>query len=98
MKLLPDAFQFTRDGRQGKSVRLKFRPDPGYRPRSNEAKVFHSMEGILLIDASQIRLAKLSGKLMSDVSRRLTAMPFQELKNDVHMGHGSLRFGPYIML
>jgi hypothetical protein len=67
LQLLPDAFQFTRDGRQGRSVRLKFRPDPGYRPRSNEAKVFHSMEGILLIDASQIRLAKLSGKLMSDV-------------------------------
>jgi hypothetical protein len=67
LKLLPDAFQFTKDGRQGKSVRLKFRPDPGFRPRSNEAKVFHSMEGILLIDARQIRLAKLSGKLASDV-------------------------------
>jgi hypothetical protein len=31
-------------------------------------------------------------------SRRLTATPFQELKNDVHMGHGALRSGPYIML
>ena len=67
LKLLPDAFQFTREGRQGKFVRLKFQPDPGFRPLSNEAKVFHSMEGILLIDARQIRLAKLSGKLMSDV-------------------------------
>jgi hypothetical protein len=67
LKLLPDAFQFTRDGRQGKFVRLKFQPDPGFRPLSNEAKVFHRMEGILLIDARQIRLAKLSGTLMSDV-------------------------------
>src|SRR3954452_4217717 len=67
LKLLPDAFQFTRDGRQGKFVRLKFQPNPGFRPLSNEAKVFHSMEGILLIEPRQIRLAKLSGKLMSDV-------------------------------
>ena len=35
---------------------------------------------------------------IADRSRRLTAMPFQELKNDVHMGHGVLRSGPYIML
>jgi len=67
LKILPDAFLFTVDGRQGNSVRLKFRPSPKYRPQSNESKVFHHMEGILLIDAKQIRLAKLSGTLVSDV-------------------------------
>jgi hypothetical protein len=67
MKLLPDAFLFTRAGREGKSVQLKFRPNPKFRPSSNEAKVFHGMEGVLLIDAQQTRLAKLSGKLISDV-------------------------------
>jgi hypothetical protein len=67
LKMLPDVFLFTRDGRQGKSIRLKFRPNPKYRPPSNESKVFHHMEGILLIDAKQIRLAKLSGTLVSDV-------------------------------
>ena len=67
LKMLPDAFLFTGDGRQGNSVRLKFRPNPKYRPPNNEAKVFHHMEGILLIDAKQIRLAKLSGTLVSDV-------------------------------
>ena len=67
MKLLPDAFLFTRAGREGKSVRLKFRPNPKFRPSSNEAKVFHGMEGELLIDAKQTRLAKLSGTLTSDV-------------------------------
>ena len=40
---------------------------PQYRPSSNEAKVFHAMEGVLLIDAKQTRLAKLTGKLISDV-------------------------------
>ena len=67
LKMLPDAFLFTGDGRQGNSVRLKFRPNPKYRPPSSESKVFHHMEGILLIDAKQIRLAKLSGTLVSDV-------------------------------
>jgi len=67
LKMLPDAFLFTGDGRQGNFVRLKFRPNPKYRPPSNESKVFHHMEGILLIDAKQVRLAKLSGILMSDV-------------------------------
>src|SRR6266446_8879266 len=67
LKLLPIAFLFTRAGREGKSVRLKFRPNPKYRPSNNETKVFHGMEGVLLIDAKQTRLAKLSGKLISDV-------------------------------
>jgi hypothetical protein len=67
LMLLPNAFLFTRAGREGKSVRLKFRPNPKYRPSNNETKVFHGMEGVLLIDAKQTRLAKLSGKLISDV-------------------------------
>jgi hypothetical protein len=67
LKLLPNAFLFTRAGREGKSVRLKFRPNPEYRPSNSETKVFHSMEGVLLIDTKQTRLAKLSGTLVSDV-------------------------------
>ena len=31
-------------------------------------------------------------------SRRLTAVPFQEVRNEVHIGHGAWRCGPYIML
>jgi hypothetical protein len=68
LKMLPDAFLFTRDGQVGDSIRLKFRPDPKFRPTSKEAKVFHSMEGVLLVDAKQARLAKLSGELISDVN------------------------------
>jgi hypothetical protein len=67
LKMLPEAFLFTNDGRVGDSIRLKFRPDPKFRPTSNEAKVFHSMEGVLFVDAKQGRLAKLSGELISDV-------------------------------
>ena len=67
LKMLPDAFLFTRDGHQGNTVRLRFRPNPQYRPTSNEAKVFHSMEGTLSIDTKQNRLNRLAGKLASDV-------------------------------
>lgn len=35
---------------------------------------------------------------IADRWRKLTAVPFQELKNEVHMGQGVLRSGPYIML
>jgi len=67
LKLLPDAFLFTQDGRVGNSIRLKFRPNPKYKPPSNAARVFHAMEGFLLIDSSQMRLARLEGRLVSDV-------------------------------
>jgi len=67
LKMLPEAFLFTKDGRMGNSIRLKFWPDPKYMPSSNEAKVFHRMEGVLLVDAKQTRLAKLSGELISDI-------------------------------
>ena len=50
-----------------KSIRLKFRPNPEYHPTTNESKVFHNMVGVLLIDAKQTRLEKLSGTLASDV-------------------------------
>ena len=67
LRMLPDAFLFTRDGMEGKSLRLNFRPNPKYQPPSSEAKVFHHMEGVLLIDAEQIRLVRLSGTLVSEV-------------------------------
>ena len=67
LRMLPDAFLFTRDGMEGKSLRLNFRPNPMYQPPSSEAKVFHHMEGVLLIDGEQIRLVRLSGTLVSGV-------------------------------
>ena len=67
LRMLPDAFLFRRDGRVGNSIKLRFRPNPNYDPSSSEARVFHSMEGVLLIDAKQTRLVRLSGRLISDV-------------------------------
>ena len=68
LKILPDAFVFTRNGEQGDLIRVNFRPKPNFKPPSREAKVFHSMEGSLLIHARGKRLAKLNGRLTADVT------------------------------
>jgi len=68
LKLLPDAFLFTNQGQQDGNIRLEFRPNPAFHPPSREAKVFHNMQGTITINAKEIRLVGISGKLMSDVT------------------------------
>jgi hypothetical protein len=77
MKALPDAFLYQPDGTEvGKEglgkpgdelVRLKFRPNPRYTPPSRVEQVLTGMEGTLLIDAKQYRLARIDGKLFKEV-------------------------------
>jgi hypothetical protein len=77
MKALPDAFLYQPDGtEEGKEglgkpgdelVRLKFRPNPRYNPPSRVELVLTGMEGTLLIDASQHRLARIDGKMVKEV-------------------------------
>jgi hypothetical protein len=73
LKLLPEAFLYTYDGKQygdgkqNKLIGLKFKPNPAYHPASREATVFHHMEGLLLVDAKAKRLAQIDGTLTEDV-------------------------------
>ncbi|MBZ5646976.1 MAG: hypothetical protein LAN37_07105 [Acidobacteriia bacterium] len=67
MRVMPDAFLYDYDGVDGDLVRLKFRPDPNYKPPNYEARVVHSLAGIVLVDPRQKRLAKLSGQLINRV-------------------------------
>jgi hypothetical protein len=77
MKALPDAFLYDPDGTErgnqnvGKAgtelVRLKFRPNPKYTPPSHVEQVLTGMQGYLLIDAGQHRIAKIDGTLMKEV-------------------------------
>jgi hypothetical protein len=77
MKALPDAFLYQPDGTEaGKEglgkpgdelVRLKFRPNPRYTPPSRVEQVLTGMEGTLLIDANQHRLARIDGKMVKEV-------------------------------
>jgi hypothetical protein len=67
MRVMPKAFLYDYDGVDGKFVRLKFRPDPAYKPPDYEARVVHSLAGTVLIHPQQKRLARLSGQLVDRV-------------------------------
>jgi hypothetical protein len=67
MHLMPEAFLYDYDGVEGTLVRVKFRPNPNYNPRTYEARVVHTLAGTILIDSQQQRLTKLSGQLISPV-------------------------------
>ena len=78
MKALPDAFLYEPDGTTvgnqtiGKVgdqlVRLKFRANPRYSPPSHVEQVLTGMQGYLLIDADQHRIARIDGILSKEVS------------------------------
>jgi len=65
--ILPDVFVFAYKGRQGDLVTLTFRPNPNFQPASQEARVFHNMQGEMTVDIKQERLAMLNGHLIEDV-------------------------------
>ena len=78
MKALPSAFLFEPDGTEmgrqtaGKQgdpiVRLKFHPNPKYRPPSHVEQVLEGMQGFVSIDAKQHRIARIDGTLVHEVS------------------------------
>jgi hypothetical protein len=67
LRVMPNAFLYDYDGVDGDLMRLKFRPDPDYKPPTYAARVVHSLGGIVLIDPRQKRLAKLAGQVISPV-------------------------------
>ncbi|HET6181241.1 MAG TPA: hypothetical protein VFE61_30265 [Candidatus Sulfotelmatobacter sp.] len=46
---------------------MTFKPNPHFRPPSHEAAVFHATEGVLWVNAKQLRLAEISGHLTRPV-------------------------------
>ena len=78
VKALPDAFCYeyagTADSANGlgktgdQLVRLKFTPNPAYRPPSHVEEVLAGMQGELLIDPQVRRLARIDGTLFREVT------------------------------
>ena len=78
VKALPDAFFYDADGTEpgsadvGKSgdplVRLRFRPNPDYAPPSRVEQVLTGMQGQVLIDANENRIAKIDATLQKQVA------------------------------
>ena len=72
IKSLPDAFLFQYDGTEKNGsgrelIRLKFRPQANLTPRSMELRVLQGMEGTMLIDPVDKRLARVEAELFRDV-------------------------------
>jgi hypothetical protein len=67
LKLLPDAFVFGYGEQRGDLQQMTFKPNPHFRPPSHEAAVFHATEGVLWVNAKQLRLAEISGHLTRPV-------------------------------
>ena len=67
LKVIPDAFHFHYVGTEGDLVKLSFRPNPAFRPTTRAATVFHHLEGTLVLDRKQKRIAEIVGLLNSDV-------------------------------
>ena len=67
LKMIPEAFLFTRESESNDLVKLKFRPNPNFRPPDHEAMVFHHMEGTIIVNRKQRRLAEISGRLVDAV-------------------------------
>ncbi len=67
LRLLPQAFVWTRlSDRNGRTV-LHFAPNPRFHPPSYEARVFAAMEGKMIVDDAQHRIVSLQGRMIHDV-------------------------------
>jgi hypothetical protein len=67
LKLIPDAFRFQVQSREGDLVTLRFRPNPGFRPSGLEAHALGALEGTLVLNVKQRRLASINGRLIREV-------------------------------
>ena len=78
LRAIPDAFLFDYAGEQPASpgvgkpgemlTVLKFHPNPNYQPPTRVEQVLPGMEGTILLDPEQKRLASIDGTLFKDVS------------------------------
>jgi hypothetical protein len=65
--LLPNGFLYKYDGIEGDDIRLRYEPNPDFKPPTYEARVFHGMAGTIWVNAREKRLSRLEGRLVSNV-------------------------------
>jgi hypothetical protein len=68
LALLHKAFLFDEPHAEGGDVKIEYRPDPAYQPRTMEEKVLHAMSGAVLVDERTMQLHRIEGKIPADVS------------------------------
>lgn len=67
LKMLPQAFLWTKTGVQGNSTILRFKPNPQFDSPTWQARVFAAMAGEMAVDNSQHRIVSLKGRMIHDV-------------------------------
>ncbi|HLX85266.1 MAG TPA: hypothetical protein VKR59_15300 [Terriglobales bacterium] len=77
VRAMPEAFVYEYAGEEPSSegigragsmlIKLKFHPEPGYQPPSRVEEVLTGMEGVVLIDPTGLRIAKIDGTLFKEV-------------------------------
>jgi hypothetical protein len=68
MRMLPNAYLWTVVSRQNGEITLQSRPNPNFSPPSMSARVMSSMSGSLVVRERDMRLVKLTGRLMQSVN------------------------------
>jgi hypothetical protein len=92
LRMLPKALSFTYAGGDASSIKLAFKPNPQFHPPSREAKVFHEMEGQLVVSRKEKRIVEFSGHLMQAVQFGILGHldqggTFDVRQEDVGQGH-----------
>jgi hypothetical protein len=68
LTLLHKAFLFDEPQPDGGDMRIGYRPDPAYQPKTMEEKVLHAMSGVVLVDERTMQLHRIEGKIPTDLS------------------------------
>jgi hypothetical protein len=66
--LLHKAFLFDEPHPDGSDLRIAYRPDPAYQPKTMEEKVLHAMAGSVLVDERTMQLHRIEGRIPADVN------------------------------
>lgn len=67
LRMLPDAFLWTIKSDAADGTVLSFVPDPDFSPPTMEARVFAAMAGEIVVSKPEMRIQRISGKLIRDV-------------------------------
>lgn len=67
IRMLAGAFRFEPLGAVGSLIRLKFYPNPAFRPANIDQRIFHAMTGTVLVDPRRRRLVRIAGYFLRDV-------------------------------
>jgi hypothetical protein len=67
LRIIPEAFVFEDQGREGESEKIAFHPNPEFKPKTYEQRIVHALDGTIFIDLHDKRISRLSGSLASRV-------------------------------